>query len=105
LITFHSTKVEQTGPDTIAFDGDFTIRGVTKQERLTFTVTGKGTGCGTINGTMAFDRKQYGMNSGIPLLAFQIAADVAAKSGLELDTQLRTLQEFPEAAISHEEDI
>ena len=31
LITFHSTKVEQPGPDTVVFDGDFTIRGVTKQ--------------------------------------------------------------------------
>jgi polyisoprenoid-binding protein YceI len=68
LITFHSTKVEQTGPDTVAFDGDFTIRGVTKQERLTFTINGKGTGTGSITGTMAFDRKQYSMNSGIPFI-------------------------------------
>ena len=42
LITFHSTKVEQTGPDTIVFDGDFTIRGVTKQEKLTFAMTVRG---------------------------------------------------------------
>jgi polyisoprenoid-binding protein YceI len=68
LITFHSTKAIQTGPDTIEFDGDFTIRGVTKQEKLTFTITGKGTGSGTLAGTMAFDRKQYGMNSGIPFI-------------------------------------
>lgn len=68
LITFHSTKVEQIGPDTVAFDGDFTIRGVTKKERLTFVVTGRGTGSGSIKGTMAFDRKQYGMNSGIPFI-------------------------------------
>jgi polyisoprenoid-binding protein YceI len=68
LITFHSTKAIQTGPDTIEFDGDFTIRGVTKQEKLAFTITGKGTGSGTIAGTMAFDRKQYGMNSGIPFI-------------------------------------
>ena len=68
LITFHSSKAVQTGPDTIEFDGDFTIRGVTKQEKLNFTVTGKGTGSGTIKGTMAFDRKQYGMNSGIPFI-------------------------------------
>jgi polyisoprenoid-binding protein YceI len=68
LITFHSTKVVQTGPNTVEFDGDFTIRGVTKQEKLTFTVTGKGTGAGTITGTMAFDRKDYGMNKGIPLV-------------------------------------
>jgi polyisoprenoid-binding protein YceI len=68
LITFHSTKVVQTGPDTVEFDGDFTIRGVTKPEKLIFTITGKGTGAGEIKGTMAFDRKQYGMNSGIPFI-------------------------------------
>ncbi len=68
LITFHSKKVVQTGPHTVEFDGDFTIRGVTKQEKLAFTIEGEGTGTGTINGTMAFDRKEYGMNSGIPFI-------------------------------------
>ena len=68
LITFHSEKAVQTGPNTIVFEGEFTIRGVTKQEKLTFTIPGKGTGSGTISGTMAFDRKQYGMNSGIPFI-------------------------------------
>ena len=68
LITFHSTKVTQTGPNTVEFDGDFTIRGVTKPEKLIFTITGKGTGEGSITGTMAFDRKDYGMNSGIPFI-------------------------------------
>jgi polyisoprenoid-binding protein YceI len=68
LITFHSTKVVQTGPDTVELDGDFTIRGVTKPEKLIFTITGKGTGEGKITGTMAFDRKDYGMNSGIPFI-------------------------------------
>jgi polyisoprenoid-binding protein YceI len=68
LITFHSTKVTQTGPNTVVFDGNFTIRGVTKAEQLTFAITGKGTGEGSITGTMAFDRKDYGMNSGIPFI-------------------------------------
>jgi polyisoprenoid-binding protein YceI len=68
LITFHSTKLTQTGPDTVEIDGDFTIRGVTKQEKLIFTINGKGTGTGSIAGTMAFDRKDYGMNSGIPFI-------------------------------------
>ncbi len=68
LITFHSTKVVQTGPDTVELDGDFTIRGVTKQEKLTFTINNKGKGAGSITGTMAFDRKDYGMNSGIPFI-------------------------------------
>ena len=67
-ITFKSTKIVQTGPETFEVDGDFTIRGVTKQEKLLLTVSGTGTGAGTIAGTMAFDRKEYGMNSGIPFI-------------------------------------
>ena len=69
LITFHSTKIVQTGPDTLDYVGDFTIRGVTKPEKLTFTLSGqKGSGSGEIKGVMAFDRKDYGMNKGIPLV-------------------------------------
>ena len=68
LITFHSTKIVQTGPNTLDYVGDFTIRGVTKSEKLTLTLSGKGTGSGEIKGTMAFDRKDYGMNKGIPLV-------------------------------------
>jgi polyisoprenoid-binding protein YceI len=68
FITFKSTKVLQTGPNTFELDGNFTIRGVTKPEKLALTISGKGTGQGTIQGTMAFDRKDYGMNSGIPFI-------------------------------------
>ena len=68
LITFKSTKLVQTGPNTFEVDGNFTIRGVTKPEKLTLALSGKGTGSGEINGTMAFDRKDYGMNSGIPFI-------------------------------------
>jgi polyisoprenoid-binding protein YceI len=68
LITFHSEKLVQTGPATFDMPGTFTIRGVSKPETLTFTVEGLGTGVGAIKGTMAFDRKEYGMNSGIPFI-------------------------------------
>lgn len=68
LITFLSKKIVQTGPDTFEVQGDFTIRGVSKPETLTLTVSGKGIGSGAINGTMAFDRKDYGMNKGIPFV-------------------------------------
>jgi polyisoprenoid-binding protein YceI len=68
LITFHSTKIVQTGPTTFDVQGTFTIRGVTKPETLNLVVSGKGTGTGDIKGTMAFDRKDYGMNSGIPFI-------------------------------------
>ncbi len=83
LITFVSKKVVQTGPDTFEVDGDFTIRGVTKAEKLSLVVTGAGTGSGTIKGTMAFDRKEYGMNSGIPFIKIadrvEVTVDLQAK--------------------------
>jgi polyisoprenoid-binding protein YceI len=68
VIAFLSKKIVQTGPDTFDVQGDFTIRGVTRPETLTLTVSGKGTGSGAVKGTMAFDRKEYGMNSGIPFI-------------------------------------
>ena len=68
LITFHSDKIVQTGPTTFDVPGKFTIRGVSKPETLNLTVSGKGTGTGDIKGTMAFDRKEFGMNSGIPFI-------------------------------------
>ena len=47
-----------------------------KPEKLTFTMTGKGTGTGSITGTMAFDRKDYGMNSGIPFIKIADCVEV-----------------------------
>ncbi len=68
LITFKSTKVVRTGPNTYAVQGNFTIRGVTKADTLTLTVDPEGKASGDIKGTMAFDRKDYGMDSGIPFI-------------------------------------
>jgi polyisoprenoid-binding protein YceI len=76
-ITFHSTKIVQTGPATFDVQGTFTIRGVSKPETLVFTVTGKGTGAGEIKGTMAFDRKEFGMNSGIPFIRIADRVEVS----------------------------
>jgi len=80
LITFHSTKIVQTGANTFEVDGDFTIRGVTKPEKLMLTVSGV-SGAGTINGKMAFDRKDYGMNKGIPFvtIANRVEVNVSLK--------------------------
>lgn len=77
MITFKSTRIEQTGPDSFAVDGDFTIRGVTKHEKLLLTVSGAGTGSGTIAGIMAFDRKEYGMKSGIPFIKIADRVEVS----------------------------
>ena len=83
LITFRSTKIVQTGPDTFEIDGDFSIRGVTKPEKLSLKVTGAGTGSGAIKGTMAFDRKDYGMNKGIPFVTIadrvEVTVDLTGK--------------------------
>jgi polyisoprenoid-binding protein YceI len=67
VISFHSTKVSQTGPNTFAVTGDFTIRGVTKPQTVVLTTTRDGSN-GEIKGTMSFDRKDYGMNGGVPLV-------------------------------------
>ena len=80
-ITFKSTKVVQTGPNTFDVEGDFSIRGVTKTEKLTVTDNGKGTTSGSITGAMAFDRKDYGMNSNIPFIkiANRVEVNVSLK--------------------------
>jgi polyisoprenoid-binding protein YceI len=77
LITFHSNKIVQTGPNAVEVQGVFTIRGVSKPETLTFTFSGKGTGVGEIKGTMAFDRKEFGMNSGIPFIKIADRVEVS----------------------------
>ena len=43
LITFKSTKFVHAAPNTFEVDGDFTIRGVPNPEKLTLTVSRKGT--------------------------------------------------------------
>ncbi len=81
-ITFHSSKIEQTGPTTFEVQGTFTIRGVSKPETLNLTVAGKGTGEGRVKGSMAFDRKEFGMTSGIPFIkiADRVEVSVALKA-------------------------
>jgi len=83
LITFKSTKVVQTGPTAFDVQGNFTIRGVSKPETLSLIVNGAGTGSGDIKGTMAFDRKEFGMNSGIPFIKIadrvEVTVDIFAK--------------------------
>jgi polyisoprenoid-binding protein YceI len=77
VITFTSTKIVKTSHNTYEVDGNFTIRGVSNPEKLTLTVSGKGTGSGEIKGTMVFNRKDYGMNKGIPLIKIADHVDVS----------------------------
>jgi polyisoprenoid-binding protein YceI len=82
-ITFKSIKIIQTSPTTFDVPGIFTIRGVSKPETLMLTVDRTGVGSGRIQGTMAFDRKDYGMNSNIPFIRIanrvEVDVDLTAK--------------------------
>jgi polyisoprenoid-binding protein YceI len=90
-ITFKSTKISRTGPNTFDVAGVFTIRGVSKPETLNLTVIREGPAAGQIKGQMAFDRKEYGMTSGIPFIKIanrvQVNVDLKVKrlSGPPLD--------------------
>jgi polyisoprenoid-binding protein YceI len=72
----------QTSPYTFELHGTFTIRGVSKPEVLNRKLFGKGTGLNEVKGVMAFDRKDYGMNSGIPFIkiADRVEVNVVLKA-------------------------
>jgi polyisoprenoid-binding protein YceI len=78
VISFKSNKVTQMGPGTFEVAGTFTIRGVSKPAVLTLTGSRAATGPSEVKGMMAFDRKDYGMNSGIPFIkiADRVEVDV-----------------------------
>ena len=76
-MSFRSTKVTQTGPETFAVGGVFTLRGISKPETLVLTTAGRGTSNGQIKGTMGFDRKAYGMTGGVPLVKIADHVDVS----------------------------
>jgi len=76
FIIFKSTKFVQIAPHTFEVDGDFTIRGVSNPEKLMLIVSGKGSSAGEIKGSMVFNRKDYGMNKGIPFIKIADHVDV-----------------------------
>jgi polyisoprenoid-binding protein YceI len=90
LITFHSDKIVQTGDNTFDLPGTFTLRGISKPATLTFTFTGtRGSGAGDVRGTMAFDRKDYGMNKSIPFVT------IADRVEVSLDFKVRRISGPP----------
>jgi polyisoprenoid-binding protein YceI len=77
LIAFKSTRFAQAAkPDTYEVDGNFTIRGVSNPEKLTLTLLNKETDSSEITGEMVFNRKDYGMNKGIPFIKIADHVDV-----------------------------
>jgi polyisoprenoid-binding protein YceI len=67
-IRFLSKKIVNTALDAYRVDGDFTIRGLTNQESLSLNYSPDHPDEGRIKGQMVFDRRQYGMTHGIPLI-------------------------------------
>jgi polyisoprenoid-binding protein YceI len=90
-ITFLSKQLVRTSPDTFDVHGTFTMCGVYKVEKLTLLVSEQGTGLVQISGTMAFDRRDRGINGSIPFTRktdrVEIIVDLIAKriSGCRMD--------------------
>ena len=76
-ITFHSTKITQTGPNTFDVAGIFTLRGISKPEGLTFTVDREAGGAtGEIKGVLTIDRKDFGLGGGIHFVTIADRVDL-----------------------------
>lgn len=77
VMSFSSRKFSQTGPNSVAVAGVFTLRGVSKPQTLLLTTTRAGGAIREIKGTMSFNRKDYGMNGGIPFVRISDRVEVA----------------------------
>jgi polyisoprenoid-binding protein YceI len=76
-ITFHSSKITQTSPDTFDVAGTFTLRGISKQEALTFTVDRDAGGAtGEIKGILTVDRRDFGLGGGIKFVTIADRVDI-----------------------------
>ena len=91
-IRFHSRKVLNTARDSYRVDGDFTIRGFTKEESLTITYSPDQPDEGRIRGQMVFDRRQYGMMHGIPLVHIADRVEVNVDMKLHRTSGQRPIQ-------------
>jgi polyisoprenoid-binding protein YceI len=94
-ITFQSKKIVQTAPDSYAVIGDFTIRGMTNEETLTVTYSPDRPDEGRVRGTMVFDRKQYGMTRGIPLIKIADRVEVVVDLKIHRTSGPRPIQKVP----------
>jgi polyisoprenoid-binding protein YceI len=63
-------------PYTFDVPGTFTLRGISKAESLTLTVNKADERSGKIDGTLAIDRRDFGMNGNIPFVKIGDRVDV-----------------------------
>jgi polyisoprenoid-binding protein YceI len=76
-ITFHSTKITETSPNTFDVAGTFTLRGISKPEALTFTVDRDAGGAtGDIKGVLLIDRRDFGLGGGIKFVTIADRVDI-----------------------------
>lgn len=78
-VTFRSTSIRQTGPDTATVEGALTARGKTRKERFTVTLTNwdRRSISFTIRGSIR--RAPYGMDVGTPIYSNVVDFDMDIK--------------------------
>lgn len=98
-MTFKSTKIEKKGKDKFIAHGDFTLKGVTRQIELPFTLTGAikdpwGNTRFGIEAQTKINRRDYGINYGnaLPAGGFDVANEVT------IDLRLEAVKPEPKAA-------
>src|SRR5262249_1318625 len=81
VISLKTTSSGQNSRTTFDLSGTFTFRGVSKPATLSLVIADKGFGTGYVQGTLSFDRKDYGMSANAPLkLADTIEIDLNLKA-------------------------
>ncbi|HEX8474924.1 MAG TPA: YceI family protein [Pyrinomonadaceae bacterium] len=98
-MTFKSTRVERKGKDRYVLHGDFTLKGVTKQVALPFTVTGaikdpRGNTRFGISAQTKIDRRDYGITWGKALEG----GGLDLGNEVTIDLQLEAVKPAPKPA-------
>lgn len=98
-MTFKSTSVERKGKDSYVLRGDLTLKGVTKQVALPFTITGAikdpwGNTRFGISAQTKIDRRDYGITWGKPMESggFDVGNEVT------INLQLEAMKPGPKSA-------
>lgn len=78
-VTFRSTTVKQTGPDTAAVEGTLTARGKSRKERFSVTLVDWNRGTIAFNIRGSIHRSPYGMDVGTPIYSNLVEFDMNIK--------------------------
>ncbi len=78
-VTFRSTNVKQTGPDTAAVEGTLTARGTSRKERFSVTLLDWNRSSIAFNIRGNIHRSPYGMDVGTPIYSNVVEFDMNIK--------------------------